>query len=244
MKRLPFSSLVPLTASRNFKKSVTLLILPLLLQVSCSSGNLPNQMAANVGNPQTSGQTQTEPVFQAVLSKRTLELSNTTLSSGASDPSSISVAVPSSGATLDAPMPAPSAAPTAYSTAAPSALPTDGPLSFASPIPGPVGYGYGSPGYGYGGEFNQYIPITAEELKFAGSSESDLKTVYNHKVKEILAGWDAQARLLESRGSSRPQDNPDYDYESISIPGVNLQELCASMPAGSSASPQTSAKKP
>lgn len=72
-----------------------------------------------------------------------------------------------------------------------------------------------APGYYYGGhDFNSYSIQYAEENIYPAASASTLVAVYNQNVKPILAEWDADARLLESRA----QMNAEHE-EYIQLPG-------------------------
>lgn len=212
---------------RNIPKPLlSMLVLPLLLQVSCTPVNTPAQVEQS--DIASNDLTKTEPVFAKVISKRTLELNNTTLGNGSS-PQSASLPATSDISVAPAPQPAATSLPGYEGDIYPSPSPEASGVPFPSSdisvgYAGAPGYGYGSPGYGYGGymsgEFNNYVPITAEELTFAGSKESDLKTVYQKTVAAILNDWDSSARLLESRGKTKPEENQDYEYEYISLPGL------------------------
>lgn len=72
-----------------------------------------------------------------------------------------------------------------------------------------------APGYYYGGhDFNSYSIQYAEENIYPAASASTLVAVYNQNVKPMLAEWDADARLLESRA----QMNAEHE-EYIQLPG-------------------------
>lgn len=164
--------------------------------------NSPNVLQAN-----TAGQTLlTEAqIFQRALSKRDIETSVVTNSSteASSGSAGSSVSIPA------APMPAPSAAPSAMP------FPMGDDISAITPS---SGYGYTSPGYGYfpGGDFNTYVPLRAEELKYAGNTATNLQTVYKQTLMPMLQEWDSTARLLEARGNTRPE-HPEY----IDLPDDN-----------------------
>lgn len=72
-----------------------------------------------------------------------------------------------------------------------------------------------APGYYYGGhDFNSYSIQYAEENIYPAASANTLVAVYNQNVKPMLAEWDADARLLESRA----QMNAEHE-EYIQLPG-------------------------
>ncbi len=72
-----------------------------------------------------------------------------------------------------------------------------------------------APGFFYGGhDFNNFTIQFAEENVYPAPQGNSLLTVYNQSVKPILAEWDSNARLLESRA----QVNAEH-AEFIHLPG-------------------------
>lgn len=72
-----------------------------------------------------------------------------------------------------------------------------------------------APGYYYGGhDFNSYSIQYAEENIYPAAQGSGMIAVYNQSVKSIMAEWDADARLLESRAQ---QNGENEEY--IQFPG-------------------------
>lgn len=80
-------------------------------------------------------------------------------------------------------------------TAVPSAVPTPAPGAYGSgyddiSVASPYGYGY-TPYFG--GTFNQYEPLRAEELTYPGNASRNLQTVYDETVLPMLQEWDSAA---------------------------------------------------
>ena len=72
-----------------------------------------------------------------------------------------------------------------------------------------------APGYYYGGhDFNSYSIQYAEEKIYPAAQGNAMISVYNQSVKGIVAEWDADARLLESRAQ---QNGENEEY--IQFPG-------------------------
>lgn len=179
-------------------KSVYALVsfaLSLQLFSACTPPTSPDKVPA----PQVSATptVSEDALFDSALSRTPLDAGDV-LSSGSAAPTPAVGTGASAGVPTGFPMPAPSAAPT------------------ARPFPGAdisAGYG-GYGGYGYfSGNFDQYVALRAEQLRYPGSEANDLQTVYRDRVQSILAEWDPNARLVESRGQSRPNpDQPEYIY--------------------------------
>lgn len=171
----------------------------LVLQLNaCVPATSPNSSGALPSTAPASSATSPLPetqLFSKALSRRDL------------DPAAVNqdAAVPSA-----VPTPAPLAAPTAVPMAAPGAYGSG--YGDISSVVSPYGYGYSS--Y-FGGTFNQYEPLRAEELTYPGNASRNLQTVYDETVQPMLQEWDSAARLLETRGNTRP-DQPERIY----VPGV------------------------
>jgi hypothetical protein len=72
-----------------------------------------------------------------------------------------------------------------------------------------------APGYYYGGnDFNSFSIQYAEENIYPAAQGDAMIAVYNQSIKSIVAEWDADARLLESRGQ---QNGENEEY--IQFPG-------------------------
>ena len=157
---------------------------------ACSATSLPGTPAANDANPtQNSAVTdqRKQPVLASALLKRPLQLGRV---DGQIVPLAQVLSAPDAQADFS------------IKLSMPAMEPAIGRLSIA-------------PGYYYGGhDFNSYSIQYAEENIYPAASANSLLTVYNQNVKPIIAEWDADARLLESRA----QVNAQHE-EYIQLPG-------------------------
>lgn len=115
------------------------------------------------------------------------------------------------------------------STKAPVASSPASSVAPGAPLPardvagGRAGISLPYPYYG-GGEFNNYVPVMAEENIFAGNGSGEILGIYRESVLPLLQQWDAQARLIESRGDTQPGLKDPNSYEYVYVPGVTVDQ--------------------
>lgn len=182
-----------------------------------SSGTNSNQSQNQTAsaNPTPANQ----PVFASATSKRTLSLDKLPANSGILPTGASASGGSSNGANI--PMTAPSAAA--------SAIPGMSDISSSVRYSSPYGGGYYP--FTSGGDFNSYVPVQAEENIFAGSNSTELLDVHTQTILPMLKEWDAQARLVESRGNTAPGNayNPSLEY--VSIPALGNEQPMMMRPA-------------
>lgn len=182
--------------------------LSLVLSLSaCQAGQINSilNQIASTPTTQTAPNLPTGMTFSKALSRRTLPLNSATTNNTQNSNSSQNLArpLPASAPTMAAPAIAPAPAQETAKLAP----------DMASGMPGRMIM----PWYG-GGEFNQYVIQFAEESIFPASTATTLLEAYETAVKPILAEWDSNARLIESRAHFGMENSPDF-IEYISLPG-------------------------
>lgn len=211
-----------------FKLTIGLvLLLTQLAACGQPNQNIPAPISSSGANPsQNQNQTASanptpanQPVFASATSKRTLSLDKIPANSGIVPTGASASGGGSNGASM--PMAVPSAAATA--------LPGMSDISSSVRYPSPYGGGYYP--FTSGGDFNSYVPVQAEENIFAGSTSTELLDVHAKTILPMLKEWDAQARLVESRGNTAPGNayNPSLEY--VSIPALGNEQPMMMRPA-------------